>query len=200
MIPTGGLDRPGQPVVCRWGVSALNDVTARELPVFAYGTLKQGFRNHAAYCRGAVDVIPAETWGRLYVWKKGIPILEVVDEDILLTGTRNLATDLTMAEEVMAAGPTPARRPVGKGWRRIQGEVLVFPDAEDRLRLLDAFEGVHPPTAKETYARVLCRVHLHESRRGVGTDAAAWAYVLPPFADKPAERLDTERWQPELDA
>ncbi len=168
---------------------------ASALPVFAYGTLKQGFHNHAAYCRGALDVVRAEVWGRLYVWEPGIPILAVPDETILLTGTRHLAGDLTAAQ-AMAVEPARLRKPAGRGWRRIQGEILYFPDPEARMRLLDAFEGVHPRPSAKTYERVLLPTRLHEEREGLGASEAAWAYVLPPFADEPEQSIDADAWRP----
>ena len=172
---------------------------ADSLPVFAYGTLKQGFHNHAAYCRGARDLIPAETWGRLYIWQPGIPILQVPDDRILLSGTRHLAGDLEAAKRMTPDAKHQAKSP-GRGWRRIQGEVIVFPDAEPRMKLLDAFEGVHPAPSARTYDRVLLPVRLRESRKGLPEWMAAWCYILPPFADEPDERVDTDCWQPGMGA
>ena len=178
----------------------MTESAGEALPVFAYGTLKQGFLNHASYCRGALDVMRAEVWGRLYVWRPGIPILQVRDEDVLVTGTRDLAHDLGRAAGILEAGVAPARRPAGRSWRRIQGEILVFPDPQARLRLLDAFEGVHPATSTQPYERALCRVRLHEPRGGHPQHTAAWGYVLPGFAEEPARRLDVDTWHPELGA
>ena len=166
------------------------------LPVFAYGTLKQGFHNHAAYCRGALDVIPGRTWGRLYHWQPGIPILAVPDDGILLTGTRHLEGDLEAARAAQERAQGAGARPAGRGWRRIEGEVIWFPDPAPRLRLLDAFEGVHPRPAEKTYERVLLAVQLAETREGLPSTCAAWAYVLPPFADEPEEAVDADAWQP----
>ncbi|MDF1702653.1 MAG: gamma-glutamylcyclotransferase, partial [Planctomycetota bacterium] len=170
------------------------DTVPGHLPIFAYGTLKQGFRNHAAYCRGAVEVHPADTWGRLYVWQPGIPILHVPDDRILLTGTQDRRADI-VAGGTLATSTAPAlatKRPRGRGWRRIQGELLVFPDAVERLRLLDAFEGVHPMPAKRTYERVLLPVRRHSSSHGAEGMTTAWAYVLPAFADMPDVPLATD--------
>lgn len=171
------------------------------LPVFAYGTLKQGFRHHAAYCRGAVEVRPAELWGRLFLWQPGIPILEVPDERILLTGTRALGADQTAAD---ALGSDPERplamhRPRERGWRRIQGDWIVFPDPEERLKLLDAFEGVHPRTSEQAYERVLCTVRLHDTPDGLEPLQVAWCYVLPPFAEPPGDPIPADSWQPGMD-
>lgn len=168
-------------------------------PVFAYGTLKQGFHNHAAYCRGALDVMAAETWGRLYLWEPGIPILQVPDDRIQLTGTRHLEGDLQAAARTTIDERHATRSP-GRGWRRIQGEVIVFPDGPRRMKLLDAFEGVHPAPSAKTYERVLLPVRVHEPRDDAPAVMAAWCYILPPFAEEPEERVDVDTWQPGMGA
>ncbi|MEM8674175.1 MAG: gamma-glutamylcyclotransferase [Cyanobacteria bacterium P01_G01_bin.67] len=48
------------------------------LDVFVYGTLKPGYANHAAYCKGKVaSSIPAYTWGDLYALPMGYPAMTV---------------------------------------------------------------------------------------------------------------------------
>ena len=146
--------------------------------------------------QGFLDLRPAEVWGRLFVWQPGIPILKVPDEQILLTGTRHLAGDLIAAGGVQP--PAPTKRPAGRGWRRIQGELIVFPDAEPRMRLLDAFEGVHPAPSAQTYERVLLPIRLHDPKPDEDPWTTAWCYILPPFADDPDEAIAADHWQPGL--
>jgi gamma-glutamylcyclotransferase (GGCT)/AIG2-like uncharacterized protein YtfP len=170
------------------------------LRVFAYGTLKQGLRNHAAYCKGTLETHAAETWGRLFVWEPGIPILQVPDEKILVMGSQNLASDLAAA---VAAGSDAGRAPSmrlrpSRGWRKIQGELLVFPDPEPRLRILDAFEGFRPAPRERTYERVLLPVSVHKSAWSTQRIELAWAYVLPPYVDLPEVEVASDTWHPWL--
>ena len=163
--------------------------------VFAYGTLKQGFQNHAAYCAGFTEVRPGWAWGRLYRWRAGIPILQVPDETILLMGSRDVEGDLQASCSLVPGSRAPARgNPGRRSWRRIRGELLLFPDGVQRLRLLDAFEGFHPSPGARTYERVLLPVEV-----GSGADRelrTAWAYVLPPDRPPPAEDLPADVWHP----
>ncbi len=172
--------------------------SASGLPIFAYGTLKQGFRNHAAYCKGALEVHAAETWGRLFLWQESVPILQVADTSILLMGSKDVSADL----EAARAQEAPARlaKPRGRGWRRIQGELIVFPDPEARLALLDAFEGFRPMPASRSYERVLLSVGVHASRWSTKRVQTAWAYVHPPLQDLPDTPLDVDVWHPGMDA
>ena len=116
--------------------------TDRALAVFVYGTLKRGFENHAHYCRGVSEVLPASTWGRLHLWSPGIPILSVPRELVLLIGSPDAEADLRSAvpflEGERALREQPAR---SGGWRRIEGQLLRFPDPVRRLSLLDALES-----------------------------------------------------------
>jgi len=166
-----------------------------ELAVFVYGTLKAGFQNHAHYCRGATRVLPASTWGRLYLWEPGVPILDVPREHLLLLGSTDLDADLLRAERTPpqeAQGPPPRRR----GWRRITGELLFFPDARHRLALLDALEGFHPRPSMRYYERILLDVAVEASPYGAKDHRPAWTYVLPTDQDPPGVPLDLSDWQP----
>jgi len=167
----------------------------QELAVFVYGTLKAGFENHQHYCRGVRRVEPATTWGRLYCWEPAIPILEVPRASCLLRGSSDLADDLEAAGRVAAATvrPRPARR---RGWRRIQGEVLIFPDPIERLALLDALEGFRPRSGARYYERVLLPITVTPSAYGAGGQQAAWVYVLPQDENPPGGVLEVATWQP----
>lgn len=50
------------------------------LPVFVYGTLRQGFANHARFCFDVLEVIPASTAGRLYDLPYGFPAMVPADD------------------------------------------------------------------------------------------------------------------------
>lgn len=169
---------------------------ASALAVFAYGTLKHGFRNHAAYCAGVREVHPAVVTGRLHVWQPGIPILEVPESSILLMGSSDPARDLQAAGAVGPDDLGRAHGGPGLRWRRIQGELLVFTEGLERLRILDAFEGVHPSPRERPYERVLLPVQVQASAWGDRHLRAGWAYVQPPQQPAQGEALDTDLWEP----
>jgi gamma-glutamylcyclotransferase (GGCT)/AIG2-like uncharacterized protein YtfP len=168
----------------------------RELPVFVYGTLKEGFRNHERYCHGVIEVAPALAWGRFHEWEPGIPILSVPRDDVLLLGSRDAAADLEAAEQLVTR---PGRALVWKRrlpwrWRCIRGQLLRFPDPEQRLRLLDALEGFHPATGRG-YQRVLLPTLVHADDGTVREVRAAWAYVVPAGERPPGKPLRGVSWE-----
>jgi gamma-glutamylcyclotransferase (GGCT)/AIG2-like uncharacterized protein YtfP len=167
------------------------------LSVFVYGTLKEGFENHAHFCRGAVSIQPAETWGRLYLWAPNIPILAVPDDQVLLSGTADLDEDVEAERRFarLPIDPDPFATPDRKGWRRIRGELAVFPDPQRRLAILDALEGFRPRTRPD-YARVLLPIRVLPSELAGPRLQAAWAYVLPAGVPPSGAALDVEVWTP----
>jgi gamma-glutamylcyclotransferase (GGCT)/AIG2-like uncharacterized protein YtfP len=166
---------------------------ARTLRVFAYGTLMEGFANHAHFCRGALTVRPAVTWGLLHRWAPGIPVLRVARASVFLLGSADLAADLAAAAEQVPAGPW--RPPPEPGaWREIRGELITFADGVERLGLLDAFEGVRPRTPR-SYDRVLIPVRrLDAPPSDPPRVEAAWAYVTPLGEPPPGEALALDAW------
>jgi len=168
----------------------------RELPVFAYGTLKEGFRNHERYCRGVIEVAPALAWGRFHEWEPGIPILSVPRSDILLLGSSDAAADLEAAEALVTRpGPGLAwRTRFPWRWRRIRGQLLRFPDPVQRLRLLDALEGFHPATGRG-YQRVLLPTLVSSPDGGRREVRAAWVYVVPAGERAPGKPLRGVSWE-----
>ena len=69
-------------------INGLRDTSSEQtqqpfyVTLFVYGTLMRGYWNHDRYCRNAVDIRPATTWGRLYALPVGYPALEIPDEKI----------------------------------------------------------------------------------------------------------------------
>ncbi|MDJ0520994.1 MAG: gamma-glutamylcyclotransferase family protein [Planctomycetota bacterium] len=168
----------------------------RELLVFVYGTLKEGFRNHQRYCHGVIEVAPARVWGRFHEWAEGIPILDVPNSDILFLGSSDVESDLAGAEELLTR-PGPdlrLRRRLSLRWRLVHGELLRFPDPRERLTLLDALEGFHPSTGGG-YARVLLPVVAAEDDGTRNQVVAAWTYVVPPGERPPGRPWKTTVWE-----
>jgi gamma-glutamylcyclotransferase (GGCT)/AIG2-like uncharacterized protein YtfP len=170
-----------------------------ELGVFVYGTLKEGFKNHSHFCRGATETHPAVVWGRLHLWAPTIPILAVPPDHVLHHGTPDLESDLA-TERRIGQTPPPASlfAPERMGtWRRIHGELIVFPDPVRRLKILDALEGFRPRT-RDYYARALVPIQIGDAERGTARVRTAWTYVLPSEVKPPSEALDIDTWQPGL--
>ena len=132
-----------------------------------YGTLKRGYRNHDAFCRGARFVGEATLRGRLYDLPYGYPALTVTPEDILAVGTADPAGDAKVQRRL---GPVEARRTDGP---RVLGELFAFDDPVARLPAIDRLEGFDPVDGSGPYRRVLVPVETTSNE-----DVLAWAYVV----------------------
>ena len=87
------------------------------LTLFVYGTLKRGYRNRQAFCRGFVEFREATVRGRLYEGP-GYPILKVPEADILAQGTTDpladAATQARLSNGVQARLQQPPEGTTGK--------------------------------------------------------------------------------------
>ncbi len=166
-----------------------------ELPLFAYGTLKTGFKNHEHYCRGAKLSAHGRAWGRLYRLHPNVPTLEVPEATVLLRGSADYAKDLDALQE-LAEDPPPfdwSSYRAGRGWRLIEGELLTFPDPMERIGILDAVEGFHPRTP-EYYERILIPLQTGAADRPLGW-TFAWTYALPAGEEPPGKVLSMNEWK-----
>ena len=75
--------------------------TSGVLRLFVYGTLKQGYWNHDAFCQGVLAVQEAQLRGRLYEGP-GFPLLEVPHEDVLAHGTADPLADVATQARLSA--------------------------------------------------------------------------------------------------
>lgn len=138
------------------------------MKLFVYGTLKRGFANHDRYCRDAIDIQPATTWGRLHQLPAGFPALVVPESGILAHGTTDpLADAVTQAR--FATLRSDLTLPSGD-WDLIQGELVTLPEPERTLPAIDHLEGFHP-TAGSFYRRVLISIMLDSKA------LPAWVYL-----------------------
>ena len=145
-----------------------------ELRIFAYGTLKQGFSNHASYCTGVLRICPARLRGRLFKLNSEIPVMTIPDEDVLVNGTSDIAVDMDVQEKfdaTLKGRETRAESQGGSAWRTVYGELLIFDDPETRLPLLDGLEEFRPGQPS-SYLRVLVPVTIFG-----GIQASAWTYI-----------------------
>ncbi|HPS03008.1 MAG TPA: gamma-glutamylcyclotransferase [Candidatus Sumerlaeota bacterium] len=141
------------------------------ISIFAYGTLKSGFWNHDRFCRNAISIQPATTWGRLYELPAGYPALEVPEEHILAHGTSDpLADAATQARLITHMPPHATNRSPTGDWDRIHGELITFPDPLRDLPPIDRLEGFSPGT-DFFYHRIMVRSQVN------GTIIPAWVFV-----------------------
>jgi gamma-glutamylcyclotransferase (GGCT)/AIG2-like uncharacterized protein YtfP len=162
-----------------------------ELRIFAYGTLKRGFPNHAEYCSGALRISPACLRGRLFKLSPEIPVMIVPGEDIAAYGTSSFAADIEVQEQFeaflkgkKAKGWTEAG---GAAWRKVGGELLVFDDPYTRLPLLDSLEEFQPGHSS-TYIRVLVPITVSS-----GLETCAWTYIAG-FDPTYLQEYEGENW------
>jgi len=138
-----------------------NENTAGILRLFVYGTLKRGCWNHDRFCRGVLDVQEAVVRGRLYEMPSGIPVLRILEADILARGTADPLADVVeqarFAEDLASIlDPVPENATAGD-LVPVYGELLTFDDPESRLPAIDRLEGFHPG-GPSLYRRVLVPV------------------------------------------
>jgi gamma-glutamylcyclotransferase (GGCT)/AIG2-like uncharacterized protein YtfP len=139
--------------------------TSPLLYMFFYGTLMRGQSNHDRFCRGAVRVEPATTFGRLYELPFGFPGLHLDAANVRAVGTRDYLADAQRQSE-----SAPPLLP-GSGLDLVHGELFTFEDPE-RLVAFDALEG-YALGEDGLYERVLIPVHAAHSET-----LLAWAYEL----------------------
>ena len=162
-----------------------------ELRIFAYGTLKRGFANHASYCAGALRICRARLRGRLFKLSPYVPVLSVPDKSILVYGTSSPAADIEVQEKfgafLKAKGTVGSESPDGADWGNVRGELLVFADPETRLPLLDGLEEFRPGRPS-TYKRALVPITLSGGFR-----TSAWTYIAG-FDPACLEEYEGESW------
>jgi gamma-glutamylcyclotransferase (GGCT)/AIG2-like uncharacterized protein YtfP len=158
--------------------SGINDIQASQgldlqhptITLFVYGTLKRGFWNHDRFCRNAIDIRSASTWGRLYQLPAGYPALEIPESAILAHGTANPFADAaTQARFTDTIYSTAVQHRPSGNWDQIYGELITFPDPLRDLPPIDRLEGFRPGM-ESLYRRELVWVQTQSGA------AIAWLY------------------------
>ena len=148
--------------------------TSGMLRLFVYGTLKRGYWNHDAFCRGALEIREAQVRGRLYEGP-GFPLLEVPGEDVLACGAAEPLADVaTQAGLSDWVGSSPRLVPecaTAGAWGAVYGELLTFDDPESHLPGIDRLEGFRP-SGSSLYRRVLIPASVNGARE------LAWVYAV----------------------
>ncbi|MCB2141388.1 gamma-glutamylcyclotransferase [bacterium] len=165
-----------------------NDTATPPITCFVYGTLKRGYWNHDRFCRNAIDIRPATTWGRLYLLPAGYPALEVPESAILAHGTADPLADAATQARLAATLPQhAANRPPSGDWDLIHGELITFPDPARDLPPIDRLEGFRLGQ-DSLYQRVLVFARTPEMV------VPAWLYVSGRCLIGSGERLRNGVW------
>jgi gamma-glutamylcyclotransferase (GGCT)/AIG2-like uncharacterized protein YtfP len=164
---------------------ASNKNTGITISIFVYGTLKKGYRNHDRFCRSAVDIQPATTWGRLYDLPAGYPGLEVPKSAILAHGTSDSLVDAAVQLQIHSS-KLSFDRPIGD-WDLIQGEFVTFTDPLRDLPPIDQLEGFRP-RGHSMYHRVLVTVNSGQS------PCVAWVYDGSQMKSRSKFRIQNGLW------
>lgn len=135
------------------------------LRLFVYGTLRRGGPYHERFCAGARSIEPARAGGTLGRLPAGYPVLGVPEASILAHGSADVRADLRTQENCSIAA-------LARDAGIVDGELITFDDATDRLPAIDALEDFHPG-APSLYERVLIPVEV----TATGHVVSAWAYV-----------------------
>lgn len=156
--------------------------------IFVYGTLKEGYWNHEAFCSDAISIQDATVRGRLYELPSGIPVLEVPDHDIIAHGSADILGDIAMQHGIEASMPGYLECN-GEGWQQIEGEFITLPDPGMTLPPMDRLEGFNPDGAS-LYIRVLVSVKLHDQ-----CVTSAWCYVAGSATTRMLTPTFLTRWR-----
>ena len=172
---------------------------ALTVTLFVYGTLMSGQANHDRFCRHAIDIRPATTWGRLYHLPAGYPALEVPEATILAHGTADALADAATQARLSAhapphaanrppSGDLPSRQGFGEtDWDLIHGELITLPDPARDLPPIDRLEGFRPGR-RSLYQRALVTVQTRDEA------IPAWLYVAGCCLICSGERLHSGAW------
>jgi len=153
--------------------------------VFVYGTLKRGFSNHEAFCRGVTGIEDAVICGQLYALNASIPALAIPATSVLAHGSLDYASDCRCQRDAAVPREQPV---ISDAWRMIHGEVLTFSEPE-RLARLDRLEGFRPP-GPCLYHRVLAPVLML-----CGEWLAVWVYTVGDHGFVKLLPVDGSRWR-----
>ncbi|MCE9547431.1 MAG: gamma-glutamylcyclotransferase [Planctomycetia bacterium] len=163
----------------------MNSASGR-LRLFVYGTLQRGQVNHARYCGGAAAITPARVRGRLYHLTLGYPILVIPDGDVLAVGTSDPVADLATQQIATGALPQPLADRHHEPWLLVEGEIIEFDDAAERLPPIDALEDFFPGR-DEIYRRVLVKT-------AEPAGMIVWTYIAPDGRLPAGAVSSGERW------
>ncbi|WP_019023845.1 MULTISPECIES: gamma-glutamylcyclotransferase [unclassified Thioalkalivibrio] len=136
--------------------------------LFVYGTLKQGFANHRAFCARALRIRTATIAGSLYDLPVGYPAVQIPDCSILLKAGQDPARDAGRQHRFRGFAP-PGLEATPEV---VHGEWIRLPDPPRTLPRVDALEGVRPDGRGE-YRRALVPAWTEDG------PAALWVYWMP---------------------
>lgn len=131
--------------------------------LFVYGTLKEGETHHHLLAGNVTPKREAQVAGALHYSEDGVPYIVVPKQTILMTGTRQSASD---SKKAAAISVTPFE---SDSW--VSGELYSILDPQSVIPLLDLLEDFEPNKESE-YDRVLLPVNTTEGW------VTAWTYII----------------------
>jgi gamma-glutamylcyclotransferase (GGCT)/AIG2-like uncharacterized protein YtfP len=160
------------------------------LRLFVYGSLKRGYANHDRYCRGVHSMEEAQIEGSLFQMPTGYPVLRLSKDRILAAGSGDLLDDLKTQRQ-LNANPSGKARPAGTfphSRSQVQGTILTFGDALERLRAIDSLEEFRPGR-RSRYERVLVEVYSRIAQ----SQETVWTYIAGELSPR-GKRIPTGKW------
>jgi len=135
------------------------------MTIFAYGTLMRRQANHR-FCKRAKSIEEAVVCGKLYQLPPGYPALQVPDESVLMTGTKDVFADAQ--DQYRENNDMDFEFKIYDGWSPVHGELVTFSDPERDVIPIDKLEGV-----PFYYDRVLV-----PAKKADGRIIAAFVYTM----------------------
>ena len=136
-----------------------------EMTIFVYGSLMSKQFNHR-FCKRAKSIEEAIVCGKLYQLPPGYPALQVPDESVLMTGTKDIFADAQ--DQYRENNDMNFEFKIYDGWGIVHGELVTFSDPERDIPPIDKLEGI-----PFYYERVLVPVQKPD-----GSIIAAFAYTM----------------------
>lgn len=136
-----------------------------ETTLFIYGTLMRRQANHR-FCKHAKSIEEGIVCGKLYQLPPGYPALQVLDESVLMIGTKDIFADAQ--DQYRENNDMDFEFKIYNGWGTVHGELVTFSDPERDIPPIDKLEG-----RPFFYDRVLV-----PAKKADGSIIAAFTYTM----------------------
>jgi len=136
-----------------------------DMTIFVYGSLMSKQFNHR-FCKRAKSIEEAIICGKLYHLPPGYPALQVPDESVLMTGTKEVFADAQ--DQYRENNDMDFEFKIYDGWGAVHGELVTFSDPERDIPDIDKLEGI-----PFYYDRVLV-----PAKKADGSIIAAYVYTM----------------------
>jgi len=136
-----------------------------DMTIFVYGSLMSKQFNHR-FCKRAKSIEEAVVCGKLYQLPPGYPALQVPNESVLMTGTKDVFADTQ--DQYRENNDMDFEFKIYDGWGAVHGELVTFSDPERDVIPIERLEGT-----PYYYERVLV-----PAQKADGSIIAAFAYTM----------------------